>query len=184
IALVNFFYALINGTFIFELFNTFNTILTLIENLFVFILIIKFTKQVMGVLRKTGYLWVISFILLYSGGFLDHPPLVSELPEAFAIITPIVFIIGGILWFFSNKRLCDGIVTFYNQVHICTIHRGKISKETHIYYCPNCYTIYCQKCFEEVIKKEGCWNCQEEVEPEEDKWKVEIIENNSKKWKK
>lgn len=176
IALLNFFYVIINRTFIFEFFGTLNVLLTMIGYIYVFILIVVFTKRTIGVLQTTGYIWISSLVLLYIGGFLDHPPLVTLLPEVFALITPIIFIIGGILWFYSSKRLCDGIISYYNQVHICTIHRGRISKDTHIYYCPNCNTNYCEKCYKQVIKKEGCWNCQEGVKTEdEDKWEREVI---------
>jgi len=175
-ALLNFFYVIINRTFIFEFFGTLNVFLTMIGYFYVFILIVVFIKRTIGVLRTTGYIWISSLVLLYTGGFLDHPPVVTLLPEVFALITAIIFIIGGILWFYSNKRLCDGIIAYYNQTQICTIHRGKITKDTHIYYCPNCSTNYCEKCYEQVIKKEGCWNCQEGVKTEdEDKWEREAI---------
>jgi len=176
ITLFNFFYVTIYRTLIFEFYTAVSLILWLIVNLYVFILIVIFTKRTIGVLRTTGYIWISSFILIFTGGFLDHPPLVTLIPEVFALITPIIFIIGAILWFYSSNRLCNGIISYYNQAHICIIHRGRISKDTHIYYCPNCNTNYCKKCYEQVIKKEGCWNCQEGVKPEdEDKWEREAI---------
>ena len=181
-ALLNFFYVLINRTLIYEFFGTVNIILNIIQILYLCILIVVFTKRTIGVLRTTGYIWISSFVLFSTGAFLDHPPLVTLLPEVFALIIPIIFIIGGILWFYSNNRLCDSIISYYNQAHICTIHRGRISKDTRIYYCPNCYTVYCQKCFDLVIKKEGCWNCQEEVKPsDEDKWGIEVVEKDFKR---
>jgi len=176
IILLNFFYVIFNRTLIFEFFTAVALILLIITNFYVIILIVVFTKRTIGVLRTTGYIWISSYVLLFTGAFLDHPPFITLLPEVFALITPIIFIIGGILWFYSSKRLCDGIISYYNQAQICTIHRGKISKDTHIYYCPNCNTNYCEKCYEQVIKKEGCWNCQEGVKPEdEDKWEREVI---------
>jgi len=173
---VNVFYFIINRTLNSEFVGIVSVILVIIGSFYVIILVVIFTKRTIGVLRTAGYIWIISFILMYTGTFLDHPPLVTLLPEVFALITPIIFIIGGILWFYSSKRLCDGIISYYNQAQICTIHRGKISKGTHIYFCPNCNTNYCKKCYEQVIKKEGCWNCQEGVKPEdEDKWGGEVI---------
>ena len=176
IALFNFFYVIIYGTLIYEFLGIVSTILMIIANIYVVTLIGIFTKRTIGVLRTNGYIWISSFILISIGAFLDHPPGVTLLSGVFALITPILFIIGGILWFYSYKRLCDGIISYYNQAQICTIHRGKISKGTHIYFCPNCNTNYCEKCYEQVIKKEGCWNCQEGVKPEdEDKWEREAI---------
>ena len=176
IALLNFFYVIIYRTLIFEFYTAVGLILMAIVNLYAYILIMVFIKRTIGALRTTGYIWFSSVVLITTGAFFDHPPLVTLLPEAFALITPIIFIIGGILWVYSSKKLCDGIITYYNQAHICTIHRGRISKDTHIYYCPNCNTNYCKKCYEQVIKKEGCWNCQEGVKPEdEDKWERETI---------
>ncbi|GAG49948.1 unnamed protein product, partial [marine sediment metagenome] len=36
-----------------------------------------------------------------------------------------------------------------------------IGKGNPIYYCPSCGIAYCEKCFNQVIKKDGCWNCRE-----------------------
>jgi hypothetical protein len=187
ISLLNLLYAIINGTMINEFFGIVSVILIMIQMFYVFILIVVFIKRTIGVLRTTGYIWIISYFLFSNGGFFEHPPLVSLLPDVFALITPTIFIIGGILWFYSNKILVNSILSYYNQAHICTVHRGTIPKGEPIHYCSSCNTIYCQNCYKQVIKKEGCWNCgigsSEILESIPDRiWEDEelILENESK----
>lgn len=41
---------------------------------------------------------------------------------------------------------------------ICTVHRGSIDGT--IYLCPECHSIYCEKCAKTLkLKDEGCWSC-------------------------
>ena len=176
LALINLVYLLITGKHLFKYINYITVILNGIGISFLIILLLIFTKRVMGILRIEGIMCIIAVISLVFGGLIDHRPLVSIYPTVFAFLSPIIHVIGSIAWYFAMKGICDSITAYYNQAQICTIHRGKISKGTHIYFCPNCNTSYCQKCYEQVIKKEGCWNCQEEVKFEdEDKWEHEMI---------
>jgi hypothetical protein len=100
------------------------------------------------------------------------------LPNALALISPIAFILGGITWFIGIKGICDGVTSYYNQARICTIHRGKISKDELLFYCPSCNTLYCKKCYEQVVKKEGCWNCLEgsQIEETEKTEQIDVVE--------
>ncbi len=177
--LIDLIYLVILGTHFFEFFGQMKiifTLLTLISVAFIFVLLILFTKRVIGNLRIRGLLIIFSFIFLYIGIITDHPPVVTFYPKILSIVSPISFIIGLVMYYFGIKGICEGITSYYNQAQICTIHRGKISKGTHIYFCPNCNTNYCQKCYEQVIMKEGCWNCQEGVKTEDDdKWESEVI---------
>ena len=178
LALINLIHLLITGRYVFMYFILITTIFNTIGVFFLIILLLIFTKRVMGVLRIKGIICIIAVICIAFGAAIDHPPFVTIYPSFLAILSPIIFIIGSVTWYFAMKGICDGITSYYNQAQICTIHRGKVSKDTHIYFCPNCNTSYCQKCYEQVIKKEGCWNCQEGIEPEEeDKKKREAIFN-------
>ena len=147
----------------------------IISQLFLYILLIIFTKRVKGALRVRGFLIIFGLIFWTIAMITDHPPVVTLYPNIF-LISSVCFIIGLIMIYFGIKGISDGITYYYNQEQICTIHRGKISKGNQIYLCPTCNTAYCLNCYEQVIKKEGCWNCQEGVKPEdEDKWEHEVI---------
>jgi len=68
------------------------------------------------------------------------------------------------------------ISSYYAQTQKCAVHRGVIDKGTTVYYCPSCGITYCEACFNQVIKKDGCWNCRYGVEVEiEKEWKVEQV---------
>jgi len=176
LTLLDFIYVNILGIRIFGQMLIIFALLSLISVGFIFILLILFAKRVIGNLRIRGILIIFSFIFLYIGFITDHPPVVTFYPEILSIVSPISFIIGLVMYYLGIKGICEGITSYYNQAQICTIHRGKISKGTHIYFCPNCNTSYCERCYEQVIKKEGCWNCQEGVKTEdEDKWEREVI---------
>ena len=104
--------------------------------------------------------------------FLDYPPMYLIIPFFPPDVSPIFLIGSAILFGYALLGLVDGITAYYNQEHICTIHRGRIEKNASIYYCPSCTTPYCSKCYEQVIKKDGCWNCGHGVPEKEDEgWK-------------
>ena len=68
------------------------------------------------------------------------------------------------------------ISSYYAQTQKCVVHRGVIEKGKTVYYCPSCGITYCESCFNQVIKKDGCWNCQKGAEVEiEEEWKAEIV---------
>lgn len=164
-------------------------VLWLISFTFIIILFVKFIKSIKGSLKKMGFLYIFWILLFFIAVFTDHPPLIMFFPELFIYLCPILFIISFCLLYFSTIGVCDGITTFYNQVQMCTVHRGTISKGDTIYLCPTCKTIYCQRCYEQVIKQDGCWNCRTRGKDEDNKeWghgEISIAEkvnnNNSKK---
>ena len=176
LSFIDLIYYIVLGRHIFEFIVFLLNILNLISIIIIFILLILFTKRVVGNLRIRGFLIIFAFIFLYIGMITDHPPVVTFYPKILSIVTPISLIIASVMYYFGIKGICDGITSYYNQAQICTIHRGKISTGNPIYLCPSCNTAYCLNCYEQVIKKEGCWNCQEGVKPEdEDKWEREVI---------
>ncbi len=151
---------LITKKSLFPLFTLILVLLSLIGSIFVFILIITFTKRTAGQLKNRGYMLAISYILFFIVMMMDNPPLVTINPEITSIIAPILLITSAILWYFAVRIICDSIISYYNQARKCVIHRGKIPKNSLIYFCPSCNTMYCQRCYQEVILKESCWNCQ------------------------
>ena len=80
-------------------------------------------------------------------------------PEFFMIFSPLILISNIFLWYYGLNGVVDGISSYYHQERVCIVDRGIIPKNVHVFYCPNCLAIYCEKCYEEVIKKDGCWNC-------------------------
>jgi hypothetical protein len=185
-------------TFILCIINIFSNILQILSVVFIIqilliggcffliFLVAQFTKNVKGYLRKMGFLLIFGLTLTFTAIITDHDPLIMMAPELFIILSPILFILG-FLSYFATVGICEGITSYYNQAHLCTIHRGTIPKGEPMHYCSSCNTIYCQNCYEQVIKKDGCWNCGKvgkeilEIIPDE---KVEdeelIIEYESK----
>lgn len=67
-------------------------------------------------------------------------------------------------------------MSYYSQTQTCTVHRGTIEKGNKVHYCPSCGITYYETYFNQVIKKDGCWNCGEGEESEIDKeWKIEQV---------
>jgi len=137
----------------------FITIVSWAVLLIVIILISIFIRNVRGRLRRAGYLFILSYILFGIAAFFDHPPGNSLVPENIVIIIPILFILIHVFGFYSFLTIGEQISDYYKQAHICTVHRGKINRNESLYYCPDCNTIYCLNCYEQVIKQDGCWNC-------------------------
>ena len=107
----------------------------------------------------------------------EHPPGVKIFP-AFIMLyfTPIVFMIGMMMAFYGVNKLFAQISSFYAQTQKCAVHRGTIGKGNNIYYCPSCGIVYCEMCFNQVIKIDGCWNYREGAEPEsEENWIVDQV---------
>ena len=59
----------------------------------------------------------------------------------------------------------------------CAVHRGMIEKGNTMHYCPSCDIVYCETCFNQVIKKDGRWNCRKgaELEIEKKEWIVKQV---------
>ena len=154
---------------IFEFLDYTYIFLFLVQFSFIYILALIFAIRVVGKLRILAISFLFGFLLIFIGGLLDHPPLVFLLPEYMTILTPILFIIGFGILYYAINGICDGLSTFYNREQMCIVHRGVISKGTAIYYCPSCNTTYCQRCYEEVVKNDGCWNCGQGIMPKQEK---------------
>ncbi|MBN1800135.1 MAG: hypothetical protein JW891_01430 [Candidatus Lokiarchaeota archaeon] len=46
---------------------------------------------------------------------------------------------------------------------VCVVHRGEIFGS--VYICPNCQTIYCEKCVSTLkVKGEKCWSCKKDFQ--------------------
>ena len=171
LSLLNFILYIIFGTvpeFLVLLFMIF-----IVSVMLVFIvLLVKFILTVVGKLRKYGIIFLFYMIFILVAAILDHPP--GCMIHYSSIISPILFLFAVIFYYFGLSRVIDSITAFYSQVSVCTIHRGKIEKGQHIYYCPSCNTTYCERCYEQVVKSEGCWNCGYGLGDDKTKeWKIE-----------
>ena len=62
----------------------------------------------------------------------------------------------------------------------CIVHRGDATGS--VYICPNCQTIYCERCAKVIkLKGESCWTCNNEIELSVSKIeKVRLLEFSSK----
>jgi len=140
---------------------------------------LKFIVKIEGVYRKKGMVVMMGVVFLYLGAFLDHAPGCLLLLSSF--FSPIFFIISTLLFSYGIIGIVEGASSYYRQVNICLVHRGKISRGEKLYYCPSCKTPYCQKCYEQVIKQDGCWNCGASGKDKpKAKFKEEIIDDKSK----
>lgn len=176
-ALTNFFFVLFFKTLVFDTYILIFLILAAIAILFVVILASKFIMIVIGKLRNKGIMLLIGFCFYFLASFLDHPPGCSIVPFS-TILSPFFLIISGITYSYGLIGIIDGLTNYYTQAQICAVHKGKISKGDRIFYCPSCNTLYCQSCYEQVIKKEGCWNCGYGIlETEKKEWKSDELES-------
>lgn len=150
---------------------------------FLYYLFIKFTIAVSGKLHKLGIILTLGMAFYHISIFLNIPLTYLIIPAFPPIISPFFVIGSGLIFGYALLGIVDGITAYYNQIHICTIHRGVVEKDQSIYYCPSCSTPYCNQCYEQVIKKEGCWNCghgildkaDEDFKDKEEKEDIEII---------
>ena len=102
--------------------------------------------------------------------FFEHPPGVKIIPQFIVLyIPPIICAFGYSMAFYGITKLFAQISSFYAQTQRCAVHRGTIEKDNPIHYCSSCGIVYCETCFNQVIKKDGCWNCRKGVEFEDDK---------------
>ena len=76
---------------------------------------------------------------------------------------------GMSMTYYGINTLFTQISSYYAQTQKCAVHRGIIEKGNPIHYCSSCGIVYCELCFNEVIKKDGCWNCRKSFEPESEK---------------
>jgi len=140
-------------------------------------MIYDFARNVKGISILTGRIWMGGMILLLVAFFPEVPPGVKILPAFFVLYLPPIFLmIGASMAFYGINKLFTQISSFYAQTQKCAVHRGTIEKGNPLYSCPSCGITYCMKCFNQVIKKEGCWNCRKGAESEiEEEWKADIV---------
>jgi len=176
-AFIDMFFILTTNSSALEFFEiSYVIFMMIIQFIFLYILVIIFVKRVVGNLRIRAISLLLGFFLILIAASFDHPPFVFIMPNFLTILPPIIFIFAMGILYYAINGICEGLSTFYNQEQMCIVHRGVISKGTSIYYCPSCNTTYCQRCYEEVIKNEGCWNCGQGIKPSEEKvWKSEEV---------
>ena len=133
-------------------------------------LIYVFSKNVKGVSTKVSKVWMGGMILFLIALFFEHPPGVKMFPEFIVFyVSPIIYTFGLSMAFYGITKLFPQISSFYAQTQRCAVHRGTIEKGNPIHYCSSCGIVYCETCFNQVIIKDGCWNCRKGVELENEK---------------
>jgi hypothetical protein len=172
--LINF----IAGIVIIENSNVFMLIGTIFVALFMYGLSFQFFRRVSGKFKKLGIFLFLGIAFFQLSLFLDYPPIFAIFPEFPPIIAPTLMLLGATFYGYSLLGIIDGITAFYQQKHICTVHRGEIKKDRRIYLCPTCATPYCDECYDAVIKNEGCWNCGHggASDKTDGEWKSESVE--------
>ena len=140
-------------------------------------LIFTFSKNVKGIKITIGVIWMAGMALTMIGLSFEHTPGAKILPSFIVLyLAPLLIVIGLTMATYGIITLFGQISSYYAQAQKCAVHRGTIDKGSTVYYCPSCGIIYCESCFIQVIKKDGCWNCRHGVEVEIEKdWKVEQV---------
>jgi hypothetical protein len=101
---------------------------------------------------------------------IDIPPGVRFFPTFVVFyVSPILYMMGLSMAFYGIIKLFIQISSFYAHTQRCAVHLGKIEKGNPIHYCSSCGIVYCETCFNQVIMKDGCWNCREGVDFEIEK---------------
>ncbi len=136
-------------------------------------LIYAFSKNVKGVSTKVIIVWMGGVILSLISLLFEYAPGVRIFPTFVVFyVSPIFYMIGNSMAVYGITRLFPQISSFYAQSHRCAVHRGTIEKGNPIHYCSSCGIVYCETCFNQVIIKDGCWNCLKGVELENEKEKI------------
>ena len=140
-------------------------------------LIFVFSKNVKGISTAVGLIWMAGMAIVMIALSFENPPGVKVFPASVVLyVVPIVLMIGWSMATYGIIKLFSQISSYYAQTQKCAVHRGTIEKGKTVYYCPSCGIVYCETCFNQVIKKDGCWNCRKGAELEiEEEWKAEIV---------
>ncbi len=152
------------------------SLLTIAAILYIYIIFV-FSKNVKGISTTVGVIWMMGMAFATIGLSFEHPPGVKIFPAFIVLyLAPIMYIIGFSMAVYGIIKLFAHISSYYAQTQRCVVHRGVIEKGNPIYSCPSCGITYCMKCFNQVIKKDGCWNCRKGAEMAiEEEWKTEIV---------
>ena len=129
----------------------------------------------------TGWIWMGGMALQAVACLIELPPGVKIFPEFIVLyFPPIIFTVAVLMLYYGITKLFTQISSFYANTQRCAVHRGTIEKGTPIHYCSSCGIVYCETCFNQVIIKDGCWNCRKGAEQMEEKKKesVQILESD------
>lgn len=140
-------------------------------------LIFIFSKNVKGIKRPVGVIWMAGMALVMIGLSFEFPPGAKILPSFIVLyLAPLLIVIGLTFATYGIITLFAKISSYYAQTQKCAVHRGMIEKGNIMFSCPSCGITYCEPCYNQVIKKDGCWNCRHGIEVEIEKdWKVEQV---------
>ncbi len=150
------------------------SLIAIAATLYIYLIFI-FSKNVKGIKINVSVIWMAGMALAMIGWSLEYPPGAKMLPSFMILyMAPLSLVIGLAFATYGIITLFAKISSYYAQTQKCAVHRGTIEKGKTMYYCPSCGITYCESCFNQVIKKDGCWNCRYGVEVEiEKEWKAE-----------
>jgi hypothetical protein len=140
-------------------------------------LIFVFSKKVKGINTTVSVIWMAGMALTMIALGFENPPGVRILPSFIVLyLSPLLYAIGLGFATYGIITLFTKISSYYAQTQKCAVHRGTIEIGSTMYYCPSCGITYCKDCYNQVIIKDGCWNCRygAQVELEQD-WKLEQV---------
>jgi hypothetical protein len=154
----------------YNLLNLIYLLLLVVASVLYIYLIFIFSRNVKGVSRTVSWIWMGGMVLTHMYFIIEFPPGAGILPEFIVYYFPSVLLMVGMsMTYYGINTLFTHISSYYAQTQKCAVHRGIIEKGNPIHYCSSCGIVYCEQCFNEVIKKDGCWNCRKSFEPESKK---------------
>ena len=144
-------------------------------------LIYVFSRDIKGGhMTIVGWIWIVGTVLTILALFIEHIG-VKFFPTFISFyLSPIIYMFGLSMAFYGITKLFPHISSFYAYTQRCAVHLGTIEKGNPIHYCSSCGIAYCETCFNNVIKKDGCWNCRKGAELEDDKELLidDVLETN------
>jgi len=124
----------------------------------------------------TGWIWMVGMALNAVALLFEIPPGVKIFPEFIVLyFPPIILMVAVLMLHYGITKLFAQISSYYANTQKCAVHRGTIEKGTPIHYCSSCGIVYCETCFNQVIIKDGCWNCRKGAEQIREK-KIESVQ--------
>ena len=159
-----FFPGLIN--ILWDMFTLLFYLLVIIAFVLYIYLIYSFSSKVKGgKISMVGGIWIGGIIFGLIGNFFENRPAVTIFPDFITYyFLPIMMMLGYIIPYYGITKLFTQISSYYATTQKCAVHRGIIEKGNIIHTCPSCRIVYCETCFNDVIKKDGCWNCRKKFE--------------------
>ncbi|MFX0071221.1 MAG: FYVE zinc finger domain-containing protein [Candidatus Hermodarchaeota archaeon] len=147
-----------------------------------------------GVVRKKFFLLFLALVLFFGFGAIDltvYPSTTILLIVRFIMITGGIIFYFGIksenvevdsfeiedtskqtetslldsLSYYLPEDISTEDIAFYREFTLCIVCKKKLSGYSSIYICPDCKTLYCDKCARELIEIDNmCWGCMRPID--------------------